>query len=76
MKLKDGSLLPKGSAITSQDGSYVTTAVDAGTVFLTDLNDKRPLVAHWQEQQCSLLYSIPEKSPRMNTYENITAKCS
>jgi outer membrane usher protein FimD/PapC len=73
--LMDGSPLPKGSAIIAQDGSYVTTAVDAGTVFLTDLNDKRPLVARWQEQQCSLHYTVPEKALKGGTYENITAKC-
>lgn len=74
--LMDGAPLPKGSAIIAQDGSYVTTAVDAGTVFLTDLNDKRPLVARWQEQQCSLHYSVPETAPKGETYENITAQCS
>ncbi|CAI0997263.1 F1 capsule-anchoring protein precursor [Serratia fonticola] len=76
VKLMDGSPLPKGSAIIAQDGSYVTTAVDAGTVFLTDLNDKRPLMARWQEQQCSLHYSVPEKALKGEAYENVTAQCS
>lgn len=74
--LMDGSPLPKGSAIIAQDGGYVTTAVDTGTVFLTDLNDKRPLVARWQEQQCSLHYSVPKTALKGGAYENITAKCS
>lgn len=74
--LRDGTPLPKGSAIIAQDGSYLTTAVDAGTVFLTDLNDKRLLMAHWQEQQCSLHYSVPEKALKGANYESITATCS
>lgn len=74
--LADGSPLPKGSAIVAQDGSYVTTAVDAGTLFLTDLNDKRPLIAHWQERQCILHYSVPEQASKGDAYENITAQCS
>ncbi|WP_147280762.1 fimbrial biogenesis usher protein [Pragia fontium] len=74
--MADGKPLPKGSAITTEDGSYVTTAVDFGTVFLTDLNDQRPLMVRWQEQSCSLHYSVPEKAGKGEAYESITATCS
>ncbi|POT58588.1 hypothetical protein C3432_11950 [Citrobacter amalonaticus] len=72
---QEGLLLPKGSAITTEEGSYVTTAVDAGTVFISDLDDVRPLFAHWQNTRCRLFYQIPEK-PRQNiAYETLNATC-
>ncbi|WP_414147801.1 fimbrial biogenesis usher protein [Erwinia sp. BNK-24-b] len=76
VKLADGTPLPKGSTITTEDGSYVTTAIDAGTVFVTDLNDKRPLRARWQEKSCRLEYTVAEKAQKGVAYENISATCS
>lgn len=73
--LADGSPLPKGCAITTQDGSYVTTAVDVGTVFLADLNDPRSLMARWQQHSCTLSYSVPEKPEKGVAYENVNAVC-
>ncbi|XGI79114.1 fimbrial biogenesis usher protein [Enterobacter hormaechei] len=76
VKLADGTLLPKGSAITTEDGNYVTTVVDAGTVFITNLNERRPLMAHWQGKSCQLEYSVSEKAAKGVSYENVSAKCS
>lgn len=75
VRLATGTLLPKGSVITTEDGSYITTAVDTGTVFLTDLNDKRPLIARWQNQQCRLIWQAAEKTPQNVAYENVSALC-
>lgn len=74
--LANGKPLPKGSAITTQDGGYITTVVESGTVFITDLNDQRPLMAHWQEQQCNLHYSVPKQVPQGEAYESLTATCN
>ncbi|MEI2265813.1 fimbria/pilus outer membrane usher protein [Erwinia sp. CGal63] len=73
--LAEGSLLPKGSVIVTSEEEYVTTAVDAGTVFITNLDDKRPLIARWQDRQCRLRYSVPEKAPQGVGYEKISAVC-
>lgn len=75
VKLADGTLLPKNSAITTEDGNYVTTAVDSGTVFITDLNDKRSLIARWQEKSCHLNYQVPDKARLGVAYEAVNATC-
>ncbi|TQI81642.1 outer membrane usher protein FimD/PapC [Serratia fonticola] len=73
--MEDGIPLPKGSAIMTADGNYVTTAVDAGTVFISDLDDVRPLFAHWQNKRCRLSYQVPKNSQKNIAYETLNATC-
>lgn len=73
--LADGTLLPKGSALTDDAGNYVTTAVDEGMVFISNLDEVKALKAEWSAGSCRLSFSVPEQAPDDVGYEQINATC-
>jgi len=75
VRLADGRLLPKGTAITDGHDNYVTTTVDEGMVFLSHPEASRTLRAELKEGSCDLTYSLPEKAPEGVGYEQLNARC-
>lgn len=71
------SALKRGSTITTPDGDYVTTAVDNGLVFITDITTTPELIAHpaGKSTLCRIRYQLPEKVPEGVLFETLPARC-
>lgn len=67
----------RGSAVTTPTGEYVTTAVDNGMVFISDITTTPELVVHpdGKNRACRMRYRLPEKVPQGVMFETLQASC-
>lgn len=74
VRMADGEKLPAGTAIVDQAGQYITTAPDAGIVFLNDAPAKQHLFALTEGKRCALRFSLPQVQPDA-FFEEVKGKC-
>jgi len=74
--MEDGRPPPKGSSVTTDEGTFVTTVVDGGQIFLTDVLSHRTLVVHTgDDKTCTLRPELPDKPDVNAFYERASAVC-
>ena len=72
----DGQPLPRGAAVSTDDGEFVTLVQEGSQVFLPDVLDRRPLWINAPGQpRCRLHFDLPEKGDPEVYYETAPARC-
>jgi outer membrane usher protein FimD/PapC len=72
----DGTPLPRGATVNTEDGEFVTLVQDGGQVFLPNVLDSRPLwIAAPGLDRCRLDFELPAKADTQAYYETAAAKC-
>lgn len=75
-RFPDGSPVPKGASVFDKDGNYLTTAVDDGSIFLSDVGTQPLFVNLPGGNECSLTFELPEDADSTRYFENATATCT
>lgn len=71
----DGKKLPKNSAIMDESGSYLTTSVDDGVVFLSNARASQVLLAQGELSTCRITLALPEQAEVGVFYETAKGVC-
>ncbi|ETK15388.1 fimbria/pilus outer membrane usher protein [Pseudomonas azotoformans] len=72
----DGQPLPRGAAVSTVDGEFVTLVQEGSQVFLPDVLDRRELwVSAPGQARCRLSYALPERGDPEVYYETAPARC-
>lgn len=72
----DGQPLPKGAAVSTADGEFITLVQDGSQVFLPNVLDERPLwVKAPGQPRCRLSYTLPNKGDPDVYFESAAARC-
>ena len=72
----DGQPLPRGAAVSTDDGEFVTLVQEGSQVFLPDVLDRRPLwISAPGQPRCRLHFDLPEKGDPEVYYETAPARC-
>lgn len=72
----NGTPLPRGAAVNTEDGEFVTLVQDGGLVFLPDVLDRRALwISAPGLERCELRFELPEEADTHAYYETAPAKC-
>lgn len=72
-----GRPLEKGGAVVTSDGQYVTSVVNGGQIFLSDVRDGANLrVTLSNGDTCKLEFSLPETSDASAYFESANATCT
>ncbi|RON01967.1 outer membrane usher protein [Pseudomonas brassicacearum] len=72
----DGSPLPRGATVNTEDGEFVTLVQDGGLVFLPNVLDTRALwVTVPGLDRCQLDFELPAKADTQAYYETAAAQC-
>lgn len=73
---EDGRPLPKGASATTEDGTFVTTVVGGGQIFLTDAVPHQTLIVRTSDDStCTLTVELPDKADDDAFYERARAVC-
>ncbi|HBC9238904.1 TPA: fimbrial biogenesis usher protein [Klebsiella oxytoca] len=73
--MADGRKLPKGMAISDNDGNYLTTSVDDGIVFLNEVKAQQTLTAQLDNGTCQFTLDLPEEANPDIFYETANGVC-
>lgn len=78
LKADEKSKMPKGSTIVDSKDNYVTTAIEDGQVFLSDIDniDSLFVINDEGKHQCQLKFNVPKQHDLNAYYENMTGVCS
>ncbi len=71
----EGNKLPKNTAITDEQGNYLTTSVDDGVVFLNNASASQVLVAQGDPGVCRIKLKLPEQAETGVFYETAKGVC-
>lgn len=72
----NGQALPRGAAVSTDDGEFVTLVQEGSQVFLPNVLDRRPLwISVPGQTRCRLSYVLPEKGDPQVYYETAPARC-
>lgn len=72
----NGKPLPRGAAVNTSDGEFVTLVQDGGLVFLPNALDTRALwVSTPGMERCSLRFELPQDADPGAYYETAPARC-
>ncbi|MBO0491817.1 fimbria/pilus outer membrane usher protein [Pseudomonas sp. Marseille-Q1929] len=72
----DGQPLPRGAAVSTADGEFVTLVQEGSQVFLPDVLDTRPLwISATGQPRCRLSFELPERGDPELYYETAPARC-
>ena len=72
----DGRPLPRGAAVSTADGEFVTLVQEGSQVFLPDVLERRELwVAPPGQARCRLRYELPERGDPEVYFETAPARC-
>ncbi|WP_347116536.1 fimbria/pilus outer membrane usher protein [Leclercia sp. S52] len=72
---KEGKKLPKNIAITDDRGTYLTTSVDEGVVFLDNASARQTLVAQTEPDNCRITLTLPDQAQAGVFYETAKGVC-
>ena len=71
-----GAPLPRGAAVNTEAGEFVTLVQDGGLVFLPNVLDRSALwITAPGLERCELLFELPADADTEAYYETTTAKC-
>ena len=74
--LPDGRPLPRGAAVSTDEGEFVTLVQEGSQVFLPDVLERRPLwITAPGQPRCRLHYDLPEHGDPEVYYETAPARC-
>ncbi|WP_333496270.1 fimbrial biogenesis usher protein [Kluyvera sp. CHPC 1.251] len=73
--LADGRKLPKGVAVSDDNGNYLTTSVDDGVVFLNSVKAQQTLTAQLDNGTCQIMLTLPEEASPEIFYETADGVC-
>ncbi|RFU91514.1 MULTISPECIES: fimbrial biogenesis usher protein [Citrobacter] len=73
--LADGRKLPKGLAVSDNEGRYLTTSVDEGVVFLNDVTPQQLLTVQLDNSTCQFALNLPEQANPDVFYETAKGVC-
>jgi outer membrane usher protein FimD/PapC len=72
----NGAPLPRGAAVNSEDGEFVTLVQEGGLVFLPNVLDRRALFIKAPGlERCELHFELPADADTDAYYETAPAKC-
>jgi outer membrane usher protein FimD/PapC len=72
----NGAPLPRGAAVNTEDGQFVTLVQDGGLVFLPNVLDRRALwITAPGLERCELRFKLPADADTHAYYETAPAKC-
>jgi outer membrane usher protein FimD/PapC len=72
----NGAPLPRGAAVNTEDGEFVTLVQDGGLVFLPNVLDRRALwISAPGLDRCELRFELPADADTEAYYETAPAKC-
>jgi outer membrane usher protein FimD/PapC len=72
----NGTPLPRGAAVNTEDGEFVTLVQDGGLVFLPNVLDRRALwISAPGLERCELRFELPADADTNAYYETAPAKC-
>ncbi|WP_449439002.1 fimbria/pilus outer membrane usher protein [Pseudomonas migulae] len=72
----NGAPLPRGAAVNTEDGEFVTLVQDGGLVFLPNALDRRALwISAPGLERCELRFELPTDADANAYYETAPAKC-
>ncbi|HEF4757827.1 TPA: fimbria/pilus outer membrane usher protein [Pseudomonas putida] len=72
----NGAPLPRGAAVNTEDGEFVTLVQEGGLVFLPNVLDTRALFIKAPGlERCELSFRLPEEADTNAYYETAPAKC-
>lgn len=72
----DGRPLPRGAAVSTADGEFVTLVQEGSQVFLPNVLERRPLwISAPGQPRCRLSFDLPEKGDPEVYYETAPARC-
>ncbi|MNO78219.1 hypothetical protein D3C76_693500 [compost metagenome] len=72
----NGAPLPRGAAVNTVDGEFITLVQDGGLVFLPNALDSRTLwVTAPGLERCELSFELPQDVDPQAYYETASAKC-
>jgi outer membrane usher protein FimD/PapC len=72
----NGAPLPRGAAVNTEDGEFVTLVQDGGLVFLPNVLDSRALwITAPGMERCELRFELPADADTNAYYETAPAKC-
>ncbi|WLG51879.1 fimbria/pilus outer membrane usher protein [Pseudomonas sp. FP1742] len=72
----NGAPLPRGAAVNTEDGEFVTLVQDGGLVFLPNVLDTRALwISAPGMERCDLRFELPEDADPSAYYETAPARC-
>ncbi|WP_458376405.1 fimbria/pilus outer membrane usher protein [Pseudomonas pergaminensis] len=72
----DGQPLPRGAAVSTADGEFITLVQEGSQVFLPDVLDTRPLwVKAPGQARCRLDFALPKNSDPDVYFETAPARC-
>ncbi|KRP62252.1 fimbria/pilus outer membrane usher protein [Pseudomonas trivialis] len=72
----DGRALPRGAAVSTEDGEFVTLVQEGSQVFLPDVLDRSPLwISAPGQARCRLDFELPERGNPDVYYETASARC-
>ena len=67
---------PRGAAVSTADGEFVTLVQEGSQVFLPDVLDRRELwVSAPGQPRCRLSYALPERGDPEVYFETAPARC-
>ncbi|WP_411381074.1 fimbria/pilus outer membrane usher protein [Pseudomonas sp. MPB26] len=72
----DGTSLPRGAAVSTGDGEFVTLVQEGSQVFLPNVFDQRPLfIKASGREPCRLDFELPDKGDPEVYFETAAARC-
>jgi len=72
----DGQPLPRGAAVSTDSGEFVTLVQEGSQVFLPNVLDERPLwIKAPNKPRCLLRYALPKNGDPDQYFETAPAKC-
>lgn len=72
----NGQPLPRGAAVSTEDGEFVTLVQEGSQVFLPDVLNPRPLwITAPGQARCRLSFELPENGDPQVYYETAPARC-
>jgi outer membrane usher protein FimD/PapC len=72
----DGQALPRGAAVSTADGEFMTLVQEGSQVFLPDVLDRRELwISAPGKPRCRLSYALPERGDPEVYFETAPARC-
>ncbi|MHC8342304.1 fimbria/pilus outer membrane usher protein [Pseudomonas sp. RT6P73] len=72
----NGAPLPRGAAVNTEDGEFVTLVQDGGLVFLPNVFDRRALwISAPGLERCELHFELPADADTHAYYETAPAQC-
>ncbi|MEJ8673837.1 fimbria/pilus outer membrane usher protein [Chromobacterium amazonense] len=75
IKDENGNLIPKGASVLGPDFQFVSSAVDAGKVFLESADYPEYKVSMGSNSPCTFALDLPETAPTDVFYEQVSVVC-